>query len=84
MSSAVEIPIALVVVAFIIGVGLIVNYNVFDILNDKDLGVTGNATRASLQANTWAGFDLTTLIPIVLGASAVIAILVGAFRVMGS
>lgn len=84
MSSAVEIPIALVVVAFIIGVGLIVNYNVFDILNEKDLGVTGNATRASLQANTWAGFDLTTLIPIVLGASAVIAILVGAFRVMGS
>lgn len=84
MGSAVEIPIALVVVAFVIGVGLIVNYNVFDILDAKDLGASGNATRTALEANVWAGFDLTTLIPIVLGASAVIAILIGAFRVMGA
>lgn len=83
MSSAVEIPIALVVVAFVIGIGLIVNYNVFEILDAKDLGTTGNATRVQLEANVWAGFDLTTLIPIVLGAAAVLAILVGAFRVMG-
>lgn len=82
MGSAVEIPIALVVVAFVIGIGLIVNYNIFEILDAKDLGTTGNTTRASLESNVWSGFDLTTLIPIVLGAAAVLAILVGAFRVM--
>jgi len=78
--EATRIPIALIVVAFMVGVGLIVTSNVFTILDAMDLRASGNATRTSLETNTWSGYDLSALLPIVLGASAVITVLVVAFR----
>ena len=83
LGAATDAPIALIIIAFMVGVGLIVTANVFDILDAKDLGTAGNATRTTLESNTWSGYDLSALLPIVLGAAAIISVLVGAFRRIG-
>lgn len=78
-----EIPVTLIIIAFMVGIGLIVTNNVFSILNAQDLGTGGNATRTTLIANTYSGYDLSALLPIVLGAAGVITVLVWAFGRMG-
>lgn len=77
-------PIALIVVAFMVGVGMLVTHNVFSILDAKDMGEAGNATRATLEANTWSGYDLCSLLPIVMGAAALIVVLIGVFTRIGT
>ena len=83
-ASASEVPITLIIVAFMVGVGLIVTNNIFNILDAKDLGASGNATRTTLESNTFSGYDLAALLPIVLGAAGVITVLVWAFSKMGT
>ena len=82
-TSASEIPVTLIIVAFMVGIGLIVTSNVFTILDAKNLGTAGNNTRSTLQSNTWSGYDLAALLPIVLGAAGVVTVLVWAFSKMG-
>ena len=81
--SASEVPVTLIIISFMVGIGLIVTTNIFTILDGKNLGTAGNNTRSSLESNTWSGFDLTALLPIVLGAAGVITVLVWAFGKMG-
>ena len=78
-TSASELPIALIIVVFVMGVGLIVFANINTILDAQDLGTLGNATRTTLQTNAYSGFDLGALLPIVIAAGAVITILLTAF-----
>lgn len=84
LNDYLTVPIALIVVAFMIGVGLLVTHNVFSILDAKDLGSAGNSTRSTLESNTWSGYDLTALLPIVLGAAALISVLIGVFTKIGT
>lgn len=81
-ASAAELPIALVIVVFVMGVGLIINSDVNTILDDNRVGNTAayNATLTNLQTNAYSGFDLGSLLPIVIAAGAVITILLVSFR----
>jgi len=72
------LPITLVAIALVIGIGLIIQAKVFTVLDGLNLGTQGNATRTSLETNTWSGFDLAAMLPIVIGGAAVITVVIGA------
>lgn len=74
--SVMGIVVSLIMVAAMIGVGAIVFQNFFETLDAMDAGATGNATIDTIGVNTWAAFDLAALLPLVIGAGAVIAGLV--------
>ena len=80
--SAAELPIALIIVVFVMGIGLIVFGNINTILDAQAAcynNTSFNSTVTSLQTNAFSGFDLGALLPIVIAAGAVISILLGAF-----
>jgi len=80
--SAAELPIALIIVVFVMGIGLIVFGNINTILDAQAASYNNtsfNSTVTSLQTNAFSGFDLGALLPIVIAAGAVISILLGAF-----
>jgi len=81
IGDAIMLPLGLVLVSVMMGIGLIVNTDIFNLLEDQDLGTDGNSTRDSLISNTYQGYDLGALLPIVFGASAVISVVVSAFLV---
>jgi len=88
IGDAIMLPLGLVLVSVMMGIGLIVNNDIFDVLEGQDQSGWSNATiesfngtRDSLISNTYQGFDLGALLPIVFGASAVISVVVSAFLV---
>lgn len=73
------LPVTLVAVALMIGIGLIVNQSVNGVIDAARPGASAafNTTATSLQNNVFSGYDLASITPIVIGAAAVIAIIVG-------
>ena len=77
-STAVVVSLIGIVVAMI--VGLVVTGNLYTIASNMDLGSSGNSTRTTLFSNVYSAFNLTTILPIIIGASAIIAVVYGFAR----
>lgn len=73
--------ITLVALAVVLGVGLLVNYQIQTTVEGIDLGEAGNATRNSLYTNINQAFSLSAIVPIVAGASLVIGAIVAGFAI---
>jgi hypothetical protein len=73
--------ITLVALAVVLGVGLLVNYQIQTTVEGIDLGEAGNATRTSLYTNINQAFSLSAIVPIVAGASLVIGAIVAGFAI---
>ena len=73
--EATGVVVALILVAAMVGVGAIVFGEFFATLVSMKPGMTtaANATIDAIGTNTWSGFNLTTLLPLVLAAGAIIA-----------
>ena len=71
--------IAMIVVPFLMGIGMFLYYTSHSTISSLDLGETGNSTLATLNTNVWNGFNVLSPLPIILGASAIISVLLGAF-----
>lgn len=67
------VVVALISVAIIIPVGLIVTGSLSSVANSFALGTRGNTTRTNLFNNIYSAFDLTVIVPIVIGAVAVVS-----------
>lgn len=83
LSEAILLPLGLVMVSLMMGIGMITNGQVFQIIDDNRPGMSAefNDTADDLMANTWQGYNLGSLLPIVFGASAVISVVISAFLV---
>lgn len=73
--------ITLVALGVVLGVGLLVNYNIQTTVEALDLGTVGNATRTSLYTNINQAFSLSAIVPIVAGAALVIGAIVAGFAI---
>lgn len=73
--------ITLVALGVVLGVGLLVNYNIQSTVEALDLGEVGNATRTSLYTNINQAFSLSAIVPIVAGAALVIGAIVAGFAI---
>lgn len=73
--------VTLVALSVMLGVGLMLNYNLQSTLEALDLGTAGNATRTTLYTNINAAFNLSTIVPIVAGASLIIGAIVTGFAI---
>ena len=73
--------ITLVALGVVLGVGLLVNYNIQTTLEGMDLGEAGNATRTTLYTNINSAFSLSAIVPIVAGAALVIGAIIAGFAV---
>ena len=70
--SALALVVMMVSLVIIIIVGLLVVGQLSTTADTMDLGASGNATRTTLFANTYAGFNLAVIIPIVAAAGAIL------------
>lgn len=70
--SALALVIMMVSLVIVIIVGLLVVGQLSDTADAMDLGASGNATRTTLFTNTYAGFNLAVIIPIVAAAGAIL------------
>jgi len=70
--SALALVVMMVSLVIIIIVGLLVVGQLSTTADTMDLGASGNATRTTLFTNTYAGFNLAVIIPIVAAAGAIL------------
>jgi len=71
----------LIILGVYLPVGMWAYYSTYDVIEDLDLGATGNATRTALNTNIWSGFNLFTVSPVVVAAGGLITIVLVAFVV---
>lgn len=69
------IGVGLVIVGFVLGIGMRINYENVEDLEAQDLGVQGNQTRDELVGNLYSGFQLMSLSPYLIAAMGVIVII---------
>jgi len=79
--SALGLVIMMITLVIIIIVGLLVVGQLSTTADTMDLGTSGNATRTTLFTNTYAGFNLAVIIPIIAAAGAILGIV---FTYLGS
>ena len=70
--SALALVVMMVSLVIVIIVGLLVVGQLSTTADTMDLGASGNATRTTLFNNTYAGFNLAVIIPIVAAAGAIL------------
>jgi competence protein ComGC len=70
--SALALVIMMVSLVIIIIVGLLVVGQLSTTADTMNLGTSGNATRTTLFTNTYAGFNLAVIIPIIAAAGAIL------------
>lgn len=75
MSTVLGMPRALIALGVMFVVGLVVIGQLATVADGYDLGTTGNATRTTLFANIYRGFDLGTLAPIVIAAVSIMVVI---------
>jgi len=73
-AAALGLVIMMIALVITIIVGLLVVGQLSTTADTMDLGASGNATRTSLFANTYAGLNLAVIIPIIAAAGAILAI----------
>lgn len=74
---AIALVIGLVALGVIIPIGMWTSSLVFDVIDDLNLGTSGNATRTTLEANVWSAYNLSTILPIVAVAGVIIVAILG-------
>jgi len=72
--------IAIVVGAVLFMVGRYINSKVSSSINTNDFSTTENTTFANVKSNVLTGFDLGTIVFIVLAASVIIGVVIGMTR----
>jgi competence protein ComGC len=73
-ASALALVTMMVVLVTITIVGLVVVGQLQTTAEAMNLGTSGNATRTVLFTNTYAGFNLAVIIPIVAAAGAILGV----------
>jgi competence protein ComGC len=73
-ASALALVTMMVVLVTIVIVGLVVVGQLQSTADAMNLGTSGNATRTTLFTNTYAGFNLAVIIPIVAAAGAILGV----------
>ena len=71
--------VGLLAVAIILPSGMYAYYQAYDTIDDLNLGTQGNQTRTNINTNVWGAFSLLAVTPTLIGAAAIIMILVAAF-----
>ena len=71
--------VSLIVCCFVLVIGMNIYYTGYETIGNVVLGTTGNATRDALHAATWGAFDMMTVLPTILGGSAIIGALIIGF-----
>lgn len=72
--SALALVVMMITLVIIIIVGLLVVGQLSTTADTMNLGTSGNATRTTLFTNTYAGFNLAVIIPIIAAAGAILGI----------
>ena len=72
--SALALVTMMVVLVTIVIVGLVVVGQLQTTAEGMNLGTSGNSTRTTLFTNTYAGFNLAVIIPIVAAAGAILGV----------
>lgn len=78
-AMALALIVALVSIGIIIPIGMWCSATIFAVIDDLDLGATGNATRTTLESNIWSAYSLGTILPIIAAAGMIIAAIIGFF-----
>ena len=78
------VVLALVFVAIVLPVGLGIWQATTNSFNQSGWSTTANTTLTNLTTGIGNGFNLATILPIVIAAGAVITILVAVFRMRGA
>jgi len=79
--AVIGLVMALIVTCFVLVIGMNIYYTGYDTIGNVVLGTEGNATRDALHAATWGAFNMTTVLPTIIGGSAIIAALVVGFMI---
>jgi len=74
-----SVIIGLLAVAIILPSGMYAYYQAYDTIDDLNLGTQGNQTRTTMNTGVWGAFNLLAISPTLIGAAAIIMILVSVF-----
>jgi len=74
--------IGMVMIAVALPIGLMITGNIYNVVSNMDLGSQGNQTRTSLFNNIYSAYNLSVILPIILVAGILMAVL-GAFFTWG-
>jgi Flp pilus assembly pilin Flp len=74
---AVALIVGLVALGIVIPIGMWISSITFGIIDNVDLGESGNATRVQLENNIWAAYNLSTILPIIAVAGIIIMAVLG-------
>jgi len=78
LALIIGLVVMLVATPVILVIGMNIYYSVYSTISTLNLG-SGNTTRTNIDTNVWSSFSLMSIVPLLLGASAIISILVTAF-----
>jgi len=79
--QVIGLVVGLIVCSFVLVIGMNIYYTGYNTIGNVVLGTAGNATRDALHAAVWGAFDMTTVLPTIMGGSAIIAALVIGFLI---
>lgn len=74
---AIALVVGMVALGLVIPIGMWTSSLVFGVIDDLDLGVSGNATRTTLESNVWSAYNLSTILPIIAVAGVIITAVLG-------
>lgn len=72
-----------IVIPMLLVVGLLVYANFSDNVDTSDLSADAEEAINATTDNTYAGFNLASILPLVIFAAAIISVIVGAFLIFG-
>lgn len=78
-SGVIGVIVSLIMIGFVIGIGLILNNETNEVMDQMDMGTEGNETRTTLQSNIGTGFRLLSMSPLIMAGAAILGILVTGF-----
>jgi hypothetical protein len=74
---AIALIVSLVALGIVIPIGMWTSSLIFTVIDGLNLGVSGNATRTTLETNIWNAYNLSTILPIIAVAGVIIAAITG-------
>ncbi len=74
---AIALVVGLVALGVIIPIGMWTSSLVFGVIDNLDLGTSGNSTRTTLESNVWSAYNLSTILPIIAVAGVIITAILG-------
>lgn len=76
-APVIALVVAMVGIAVGLFIGLILNAQLYAVSENYDLGLVGNATRESLNSAINSAYSISTVIPYILVATIIIALVAG-------